>query len=249
MSNPSELNKYRNLTFEDFGRMASDQTLKPHEKIGFPSIFREGYDAEIFKDIKSKIAWSDRSVILDIGCGCGELTQLLITEAANDSKRLILNDSAEVLAQISDEPILAKVQGRFPKNVLNFENEKPDAIICYSVFHYIFTEGNIFEFIESALQLLKPGGSFLIGDIPNVTKRNRFLLTPAGEAFHKALMKTDEKPEVDVYRMESGRIDDGLIFGLAMRYRQMGLETYILPQPATLPLSNSREDLLFIKPI
>lgn len=248
MADKKELDRFRNLTFEDFGQLAKDDSLKPHEKIGFPSVFREGHDEEIFSEIKSKTDWKSAEKILDIGCGCGDLTRIVLQAAKEDNKALTLVDSIEVLNQLKDQARVQKISGRFPDN---FEVVKKsgavDIIICYSVFHYVFNEVNIFQFIEKCLELLNPGGRLLLGDIPNLTKRNRFLLSPAGELFHQKLMNTSSKPEVHPHTMETGKIDDGIIFGLLSRYRNMGVETYLLPQSAALPLANSREDLLFVK--
>lgn len=249
MADKKELDRFRDLTFEDFGRMAKDDSLQPHEKIGFPSVFREGFDSEIFEEIKNKIDWQSAKKIADIGCGCGELTNLILRATLSDNKSLVLVDSAQVLSQLQEQNNVQKVPGRFPDN---FDHVKMhgtfDVVICYSVFHYIFNEVNVFRFIENCMELLSPGGRFLLGDIPNLSKRNRFLLTPAGERFHQKLMNTTAKPEVHPHTVETGKIDDGIIFGLLSRYRNMGIETYLLPQSATLPLANSREDILFVKP-
>lgn len=248
MDKSNQLDRFRNLRFEDFGKLAGDATLKPHEKIGFPSVFREGFDREILDDIKTKINWNRVKTILDIGCGCGDLTKFLIDDAKGAQKKIVLVDSSEVLNQIDDEPHILKIQGRFPDNDTEIRKiETVDVIICYSVFHYVFIEGNPFDFIERALALLKSGGKLLLGDIPNATKRNRFLLTPAGEVFHRKLMNTTEKPQVTPFVVEPGKMDDGFILSLLTRYRNFGVETYLLPQPEHLPLSNSREDILFIK--
>lgn len=244
-----ELDRFRDLRFVDFERMASDHTLKPHEKVGFPSIFREGYDREIMNDILKKIDWTNSTHIVDIGCGCGELTKLLIEQSSSQSKQLTLVDSKGVLDQLSDQSGLNKVEGRFPENYPRVSKiGLADIVISYSVFHYIFIESNPILFIDKALQLLSPGGQLLLGDIPNVSKRNRFLTSQAGETFHKRLMSTNEKPNVNPFSFESEKIDDGYLVGLINRYRNFGYEAYLLPQLEILPLARSRDDLLFVKP-
>ena len=92
---PAELGRFRNLTFEDFKKMATDPILLPHEKIGFPSFFRHGHDLAILNDMATKITALQRegATIIDIGCGCGELTQLLVARCATRSQALILVDS------------------------------------------------------------------------------------------------------------------------------------------------------------
>ncbi|NBW35233.1 MAG: class I SAM-dependent methyltransferase [Cytophagia bacterium] len=242
------LDRFRNLRFEDFEKMASDKSLKPFEKVGFPSVFREGYDEEIFMDIKQKTDWNNSNNIIDIGCGCGELAEIIINDSRVQKKRLTMVDSNQVLDQLPNHELLNKVDGQFPSNFYKVKTSGlADIIICYSVFHYIFIESNPIQFIDKILELLKPGGRFLLGDIPNVSKRNRFLSTPAGEEFHQKLKKTKDKPNVVPFSFEEEKIDDGYLIGLIARYRNFGYEVYLLPQSTKLPLANSREDLLFIK--
>lgn len=244
-----KLDRFRNLRFEDFERMALDKSLKPYEKIGFPSIFREGYDNEIFNDIQSKTNWASASSFIDIGCGCGELTNLILKDIEQRTKQITLIDSKSVLDQLITANGVNKVAGKFPDNfeeVLQFGYA--DVIVCYSVFHYVFLESNPITFIERALALLNPGGRFLLGDIPNVSKRNRFLSSPAGVAFHKKLMNTNESPKINAFSYEQDKIDDGYLAGIMSRYRNFGYEVYLLPQSSDLPLATSREDLLFVKP-
>ena len=140
-----------------------------------------------------------------------------------------------------------KVAGQFPANAAKIPASSADAILCYSVFHYVFGFMDVYGFIDEALQLLKPGGEFLLGDIPNISKRNRFLQTPTGEAFHKNLLNTSEKPSVQSLSFDKGKIDDGILLGLISRYRNFGFETYLLPQPDVLPMSNSRDDVVIRK--
>jgi 2-polyprenyl-3-methyl-5-hydroxy-6-metoxy-1,4-benzoquinol methylase len=240
-----DLDKFRNLRYEDFGRLAKDKSLKPHEKVGFPSVFREGFDNDIFSDIAWKTDWQRAKKILDIGCGCGALVELVMDESAKSGRQLVLNDSIEVLQEIKTHPHVTKIPGKFPGEV-NLSGEF-EVIVSYSVFHYVFADGQPFEFIDRALMLLAAGGRFLLGDIPNISKRNRFLSTPGGVEFHKKLMGTDKAPEISVQTSEPGRIDDGFIMDVLMKYRRAGIETYLLQQPLGWPLSNSREDILFIK--
>jgi len=248
MEKDEDLTRFRDLRFADFSKMAGDTSLKPYEKIGFPSFFREGYDFSILQDLLQKLPalHNERSKIIDIGCGCGELSSLLIQHCTSHSQKLFLVDSREVLDQLPSATNIEKIEGRFPDNHEQLDTDV-DVIICYSVFHYVFLEANPFTFIERALSLLKPGGMFLLGDIPNITKRTRFLNTASGVSFHQKLMKTQQKPEISFFEFTPGKMDDGFILGLLTRYRNFGVESYLLPQPSLFPLSNSREDILFVK--
>ena len=72
--------------------------------------------------------------------------------------------------------------------------------------------------------LLSPGGKLLLGDIPNISKRNRNSKYNQGELFEK--------------------IEDGFIFSILQRYRNFGFETYMLKQSEHLPLNETREHIL-----
>lgn len=76
----TNLDKFQNLDFAAFKELAKDETLSPHEKIGFPDSYRAAKEAVIFDDIKAKLSNLDKSgqVISDIGAGCGILAFLLI---------------------------------------------------------------------------------------------------------------------------------------------------------------------------
>jgi hypothetical protein len=123
-----------------------------------------------------------------------------------------------------------------------------DAIICYSVLHYIFAESNLFDFLDQSLALLADGGQMLIGDIPNVSKRKRFFSSPAGIQFHQAFTGTAEIPKAEFNSIDQGKMDDSVLLSLLLRARNAGYDAYLLPQPADLPMANRREDLLLFKP-
>src|SRR5262249_59948941 len=87
-----------------------------------------------------------------------------------------------------------KYAARFPDCEALFAqyDGRINAIICYSVLHYVFEEGNVFDFLDRSLQLLAPGGAMLLGDIPNASKRKRFFASARGAAFPKRLTSRGE---------------------------------------------------------
>ena len=58
----------------------------------------------------------------------------------------------------------------------------------------------------------------------------------------------DEDPEVAHNTIEPGVIDDAVVFAILQRARAAGFHAYVLPQPATLPMHNRREDILIVRP-
>ncbi|VVC76477.1 hypothetical protein AQUSIP_17900 [Aquicella siphonis] len=248
-----EYDRFKNLTYSDFKRLATNNSLSCYEKIGFPSVYRQGKEEAIFTDILRKLSNLNdaNKMILDIGAGCSQLPLILSDFCRNKNHKLYFIDSCEMLTHLPSDSFITKLEGPFPEMckdfILSF-HQKFDVIISYSVLQYVFTEANIFDFIDVALGLLMPGGQFLIGDIPNASKRRRFLSTERGVQYHKEYYNPSTVPEVNHMQLDLKQIDDGVLLGLLMRYRNAGYDTYLIPQDAALPMSNRREDLLIIKP-
>ena len=113
----------------------------------------------------------------------------------------------------------------FPKeDFVNEYAERADSVIIYSVLQHVMYDMSPFVFLDNAVMLLAPGGKLFIGDIPNISKRNRNLKYDQGTLFEK--------------------IEDSLIFSILQRYRNFGFETYLLRQSDDLPLSETREHIL-----
>jgi len=249
----TDINKFQNLDFTAFKELAKDETLSRHEKIGFPDSYRAGKEIVIFDDIKTKISNLNKSrqTIIDIGAGCGTLAFLLIEHCLKNENTLILIDSEEMLAQLPDDEKLVKIPAYYPNDCQDFLEEytgRADAILTYSVLHYVFDEGNLFKFLDATLGLLAVGGECLIGDVPNISKRKRFFASPTGIEFHKNFMNTTDAPEIEFNRIEAGEIDDAVLISLTLRARQAGFDAYILPQYDNLPMANRREDIFIKRP-
>jgi hypothetical protein len=248
-----EYKRFEHLTFEDFRRLAGDESLSRYEKIGFPDAYRDGKEAAIWQDILAKLpALSGRDkVVLDIGPGCSELPQMLIDLCRRNGHTLLLVDSPEMLAHLPDEPFIEKHAGYYPNcpDLIASYEGRVDVLLSYSVLHYIFVESSIWAFLDTSLELLAHDGEMLIGDIPNASKRKRFFASPQGVAFHRAFTGDDEAiPEVAFNQVQPHLIDDSVVFALANRARLAGCDAYIVPQGPDLPMANRREDLLIRKP-
>jgi SAM-dependent methyltransferase len=243
---------FDDIGYEDFRRMAMDDSLSAQEKIGFPDAYRNAHETAIFADIASKLTNLARASgnVLDIGPGCAGLPRLLIDACQRQGHSLVLVDSPEMLAQLPDAPGVIKLPGFYPDcdAALQPWLGRFDAILCYSVFQYIFVEAGFWKFLDLSIRLLAPGGQMLIGDIPNVSKRKRFFASDTGVRFHQDFMQTTERPHVDFRAVETGKIDDAVILGVIMRARAQGCDAYWLPQGEALPMANRREDVLIVKP-
>ena len=245
-------NRFANLGFEDFRKLAKDESLSKYERIGFPDDYRSGKEESIFQDIVAKLTLLDQEgkLVLDIGPGCSDLPRMLISHCQTKKHSLILVDAPEMLEQLPDNPCVEKVAAFYPDCPQLIEKlaGKVDAILCYSVLHYIFVDTSIFRFLDISLSLLAPGGQLLIGDIPNISKRKRFFASETGVRFHQEFMHTTEIPEVRFNQIEQAQIDDAVVIALLQRSRQQGFNAYVLPQNPHLPMANRREDILIVRP-
>ena len=245
--------RFAELTFDDFRRLATDPSLSPYEKIGFPDSYREGYEPAIFADIEAKLPplrERREQVVLDIGPGCSELPAMVRRRCEENEHTLLLVDSDEMLAHHPDGARVRKFSGRFPHCAALFDEYagRVDAIIAYSVLHYVFPNASVHAFLDEAIRLLAHGGHMLIGDVPNVSKRRRFFASPAGQQFHREFTGSDEPPDLAWGELEPGKIDDAVLMGLVARARDAGCDAYLVPQAPELPMANRREDLLVVRP-
>lgn len=238
--------------FDDFRRLASDATLSRYEKIGFPDAYREGKEAAIFSDILAKLPVMQQRgrVVLDIGPGCSDIPRMLIEHCTRSSHELHLVDSAEMLSQLDDAAGVHKTEAFYPDcpALLASLDGRTDAIIVYSVLQYIFVDTNIWRFLDKTLSLLSPGGMLLLGDVPNVSMRKRFLCSQAGRDSHRLYSGSDAEPTVLWNQPEPGQIDDAVVFSILQRARAAGFHAYVSPQPAELPMANRREDIVIVRP-
>ena len=163
---------------------------------------------------------------------------------------LILIDSKEMLDLLPDEPFIIKVPAYYPDEcpqLFAAYAGRINVILTYSVLHIVFAESNIFRFVDQSLSLLADDGQFLIGDIPNISKRKRFFSSQSGIHFHQDFMHTSDKPEVKFNTLESDSLDDAVLLSLVLRARLAGFDSYLLPQASDLPMANRREDILIHK--
>jgi len=238
----------KRMTFESFKSMAKDPQLSNYEKIGFPNSYREHFEEDIFQNIATQLRLNRKGIsLLDIGCGCSGLPINIINFAELNDINLFMLDSDEMLANLPDRNYV-KISCKFP-NGFPFDEHRNgfDTILIYSVLQHVIFSMNPFSFIDEAVQLLKPSGRLLLGDIPNISKRNRFFASESGHEYHKNFTGDESEPEYSFNQLIKEKVDDSLVFSILTRYRNAGYETYLVEQPSGLPMSNRREDILIVR--
>lgn len=243
---------FDDLTFDKFRELATSAQLSHHEKVGFPNEYREGKEEIIFADMRIKLRALDgkNKTVLEIGPGCSQLPVMLAELCAKNGHQVHFVDSQEMLQLLPDGEHIKKWPGRYPAvpEMLEHLKGKVDVIIAYSVIQYVFAEGNLWDLLDCSLSLLNDGGEILFGDIPNVTMRKRFFASAAGIRCHQEYTGRDELPNVNFNQLESGRIDDSVVFSILARARSEGFHAWVVPQRDELPMANRREDILIRKP-
>lgn len=236
-------------TFENYGRLARE--------IEDPTIIGGRYEIQrraerlIIKDVMEKLDIGPDDRLLEIGCGPGNLL-------------IPLSFMVQSAAGIDHPDVCKFLKSRFsdPKvhvigcNFLDYEpaaDEEFDKVLMYGVVSTLTDHDEAVEFIDKAVGLVAAGGRFLLGDIPNIDRKNRFLRSETGKAFEaewqKEMADTPRTPEPDGTLRDDKLFqpDDRFVVSLMSRYRERGFDSYLLPQPPDLPFGNTREDLLITR--
>jgi hypothetical protein len=248
---PTALSGYNFLpSYDEFRERAKNDAFSLNEKCGFPEAFRSDQSAVIFADICSKLTvLANPGVkLLDVGAGCTDLAHYIIGATGRHGQSLTVIDSPEMLSLLPDRSHLTKIEGPFPDCTQKIAPFGPfDAILAYDVVQTVFRDNNLFAFVDSAVELLKEQGQFLIGDIPNATMRKRFMVSASGKVYHESHYPDLPEPSIVFNSLEPGQIDDGVILGLVARMRAAGLHAFVLPQGSDLPMATRREDILITR--
>lgn len=210
----------------------------------------------IVRDIINKLALNKDDCVLDIGCGSGMITFAI----ANIVRKVYGIDTPSAVKKlcgaIGGDSNCEFFSGDYLENEFtHVGEEKITKILAYSVIHYLRSYNEAIQFVDKALQLLSRDGKILIGDLPNVSKKKRFLNTEYGQKFDAAFKENyqerkQEESERDEFWKDSAptvMIDDEFIYRLMKYYRDLGHEVYLLPQEYYLPFGYTREDLLIVK--
>jgi cyclopropane fatty-acyl-phospholipid synthase-like methyltransferase len=244
------LNKNSYDSFEAYGRAA-----EVVEDL-FVATGRYAFQADsrnfIVEDVLAKMRPARTDHLFEIGCGVG----LLLIPLAQHFAMAMGMDHESCIVRMKKSGIPANVEliaGRWPETHVSKDF---DCILVYSVLHYLSGRRSADEFIDRCLEILKPGGKLLLGDIPNMDSLRRYQTSRFGIEYGKKwnIMKsksiTQHRQFEDVFakvRKIAPYLTDDYIMKLISRLRRMGYEAYVMAQKQELPFSHSREDVLIWK--
>lgn len=232
------------ISFDNYGRRAKSgmsftEMAGRHE-------FQRGGEALIIPDVIGKLGLAPDDDLLEIGCGAGNL----LIPLSFWVRSVTGIDNADCLAALRarfDDPRVATFEGNFLDLAIDRRYSK---ILVYSVVHLLADAAEVAAFVGKAASLLVPGGSLLIGDVPNQDKMARFNATERGRAVRVEYERQREAnrrpntgftPEPDNRLVSLAERD---VLELVADLRRKGYEAFVLPQPEGLPFCYTREDIL-----
>ena len=214
-----------------------------------------GSEKYIVKDIYKKLNLKTKSCsLLDIGCGHGKLTNLIVDLVLKKKIDLTLCDIKTIISKLkkkNKKKNINYIASEFQK--YNFKKKiKFDRILMYSVIHYSNKPKN---FIKKAFSILNKKGILLLGDIPNIDKKYRFLRSKFGKKFEKK----NKIKRFDINKLtlnynsflkhtkQNLSINDKFIFWIKKYFSSKKAKVLIYNQPKKLPYSYTRLDILIKK--
>lgn len=241
--------------FDEYGAKAGQPVSATVLAGRYPS--QVAAEKEIVRDIVAKLDLQSYDLFFEIGCGPGSLLipiSFLVRSAAG-------LDHPEIIDLIN-----RKCPGLdlnlFGADFIDYPIEKEvySKILVYSVLHCLESLDQAVFFCRKAFGALKTGGLMLLGDIPNLDMKNRFLGSERGKKFHAQWVShmADTPENVAEYKNEYKKRaigaplrrwqpNDKDLDVLVNALKDDGAEVFVLPQRKTLPFGNTRCDVLVEK--
>lgn len=233
-------------SFENFGSWARRDLS--YTELGGRFSFQKAEEKNIVHDVVGKLDLNPSDDLLEIGCGPGNLL-IPLCFLVNSATGMDHPNIIEKLRMRFTDPSLTLVPGNFLDVKLDRIFSK---ILIYSVVHYMSHANEFITFVQKAVDLLKPGGRLLVGDIPNMDKKRCFQSTMEGQRASETWRRLTESNlpqdfERNFTDPELVNIDDELVMQIIRYFRGKDLHAYVLLQPVCLPLCHTREDILLEK--
>lgn len=237
------------VSFDNYSELANSESISNTEAAG-RFTFQQDSERRMLSDVLLKLELIPTDSLLEIGCGPGALLVPLSGFCAQS-------------AGIDNEGAINRLKGRFAKDSgikciigdfldMDLPVSQFDKILINSVLHCLSNKSEVLAFIERGLSILRPGGRMLIGDIPNISKKARFLASKRGEQVLSEWSELVQNSPI-THPLESMThddqivvFDDDFVLEILAFIRKQGFEAFLLPQPLSLPFGGSREDVLVL---
>ncbi len=210
--------------------------------------FQVKSERKIHREVISKLNIINKDKCLDVGCNVGA-NLIPISKKVKHITGIDQINCIEILRNKIKSKNVTLISGNFLDH--DFKKNKYDKIIIYSVLHVLKNKKEAYFAINKALKLLNPGGKILIGDLPNISLKNKFTSSKSGKLFLKNWNKNKKtKKDIEAQNMLVKDpncnliINDLFIINLVSYLRKKGLSVFILPQNKDLPFGHTREDIV-----
>lgn len=228
-----------------YKKLAKSNKVLASEKAGRYKKHK-GLEKLIFKDITKKLTLKKKDTFLDIGCGCGPLTDLLVDFCQTKKISLTLCDIPPIIKILKKKYKKLRnidyISNEFQK--VKFKN-KYNKILCYSVIQCV--DLPLF-FSKKLIFLLSKNGKALIGDIPNINKKFRFLQSIYGKNYekknYKNIINYKNFNQYKKLTLQNKKINDDFVLKVLHYARNIDKTAYVVNQNKKLPFSFTREDIL-----
>lgn len=204
-------------------------------RIGKSRISDEELD-RIAAYIANKIGLSSSDTLLDVCCGNGTITSRLVkycrsATAVDFSEVQIKN------AKTQNWPNIHFVQGD-ALELARLVKGPFDHIVCHFSFQYFDSRAKGFKVLKNMSDLLRPGGSIFLGDIPDYHHKDRFFPLWEPRIRHEIRRILRREPMGKFWKKKS----------LDKLAGKLGLEGQAITQPDDFLYAHYRFDYLIHKP-
>ena len=236
------------ISFDNYAKKA--EKLKDTLQVAGRLPTQRNSERLIVRDIIKKLKISPLDNCLDIGCNVGNIL-IPLSFMVNSITGIDNASCVTRLQQRYDGDNIILVKGDFMDH--DFHDQSFDKIIIYSVLHYLGKD-EVEPFIKKALSVLAPGGCMILGDIPNISLKQRFCESEYGIKFQKEwelLNKNTQYEKADITSrqdLDLAIFDDQRIISILTFIRGLGFNAFVLPQNHDLPFGNTREDIVIERP-
>ena len=190
--------------------------------------------AEILADIAAKLALTGNEVVLDLACGNGLVARDL---AGRCGAVLGVDFCEEFVVQVNalDIPNLAAEVSDITR--VRFEDRSFDRVLVYAAHQYL-EPVEALQLLESMFAWLRPGGSVLLGDVPDARRMWKFFDNATRrQAYFEAL--TAGKPIIGTWFDPDWLVHASAQVGFA--------SAAVLSQPPASPNAHYRFDMVLRK--